>query len=344
MSAAVDRTGLAGAGSGIVRDQPPAEQIDAGPLAAYQGRRPVAPAWFEAAVSAPAEERSVIVEGARIAYRRWGDATRPGLLFVHGNGAHARWWDFIAPYLASQYNVAALSFSGMGDSGWRSAYRMRTFAEEEMAVMADAGMCTHDEKPIIVAHSFGGFVTMLTGAIYGDRLAGSIIVDSPVNPPERPHTGPPERVMRPHRVYPSLQAALARFRLAPPQPCDNHYILDYIARHSLKPADLPEGGQGWTWKFDPAIWTRFDAGHPPAELLKSTSCRIAIFRGEESILMPDDVREYMRALLNRQAPFISIPHARHHIMLDQPLAFVAALRTLLEDWDHSRPTRIVAGR
>ncbi len=33
-------------------------------------------------------------------------------------------------------------------------------------------------------------------------------------------------------------------------------------------------------------------------------------------------------LLGRSAPVIEIPQARHHVMLDQPLAFVAALRAL----------------
>jgi len=32
-----------------------------------------------------------------------------------------------------------------------------------------------------------------------------------------------------------------------------------------------------------------------------------------------------------------IPAAGHHVMLDQPIALIAALRTLLSDWDHSRP-------
>src|SRR5438034_962943 len=41
--------------------------------------------------------------------------------------------------------------------------------------------------------------------------------------------------------------------------------------------------------------------------------------------------------LGRVAPVIEIPVAGHHIMLDQPVALVAALRTLLADWDHSIP-------
>ena len=57
--------------------------------------------------------------------------------------------------------------------------------------------------------------------------------------------------------------------------------------------------------------------------------------------MQDDVGDYMQELLGHQVPYISIPHARHHVMIDQPLAFVAALRTLLAEWDHSSPNRSV---
>jgi pimeloyl-ACP methyl ester carboxylesterase len=42
---------------------------------------------------------------------------------------------------------------------------------------------------------------------------------------------------------------------------------------------------------------------------------------------------------SRRAPVVEIPEAHHHLILDQPLAFVAALRTLLADWEHSIPKR-----
>jgi hypothetical protein len=44
-------------------------------------------------------------------------------------------------------------------------------------------------------------------------------------------------------------------------------------------------------------------------------------------------------LLGRAAPVVEIPQAKHHVMLDQPIAFVSALRALLADWDHSVATR-----
>ena len=48
----------------------------------------------------------------------------------------------------------------------------------------------------------------------------------------------------------------------------------------------------------------------------------------------------MYEVLGRLAPVVSIPEAHHHLQVDQPLAFVAALRTLLADWNHSFPFRI----
>lgn len=325
----------------LVKDQPTEKPAEPGPLAAYKGDKPPAPIWFETAVSKPYETGYAECRGARIHYQRWGDRRKPGLLLVHGNGAHGHWWDFVAPYLTDEYHVAAMTFSGMGDSNWREAYDMETFAQEQLAVADATGMFDVAQKPIIVAHSFGGFVTILTGAEYGDQLTGTVIVDSPVNPPDRQRPSK-RRTARNHRIYPDLAAALARFRLAPPQPCENHYVMDYIARWSLKEVHGDE--PGWTWKFDPAIWRSFNIGRSSADCLRETKCRIAIFRGEQSVLMPDYVRDYMTHLLDRQVPFITIPEARHHVMLDQPLAFVSALRTLLQEWTYSAPKRAVPAR
>jgi pimeloyl-ACP methyl ester carboxylesterase len=315
--------------------QPPLSQMfvaTEGPLAPLHGAVPVAPKWFETAIGTLPESRFVEVKGARIHYLQWGSRARPGLLLVHGNAAHAYWWSFIAPFLARDYNVAAMDLSGMGESEWRASYSMETFVEEQLGVCEDAGMFGVGEPPIIVAHSFGGFVTILTGALYGDRLAGTVIVDSPVNPPGR-RTGPPRRDPKPHKVYATMADALARFRLMPPQTCDNLYLVDWVGRRSLK-----EVSGGLTWKFDPAIWQDFSIGDTAARL-RSTKCRIAIMRGENSILLPPEIGEYMFNLLGRAAPVVEIPQAQHHVMLDQPLALVAALRALLADWEHSIPRR-----
>jgi pimeloyl-ACP methyl ester carboxylesterase len=288
-----------------------------------------APDWFRTAIAAPYERRVVEVEGCPISYLAWGEMDRPGLVLVHGGAAHAHWWSFLAPLLTSTYRVLAPDLSGHGDSGRRPAYSLETWAEEVMAVAADAGM---RGRPLLVGHSMGGFVSIAASARVGEQLAGAVIVDSPVRRPD-PESEEAARggTFRHLKVYPDLDSALARFRLIPPQPVLNDYIVDHIARHSLQ--RVPGG---WTWKFDPRIFQRARPGTARDYLLK-TRCRVAIFRGEFSDLVTPEVSDYMSELLGRNAPFVEIPQAHHHLMLDQPLAFLAALRAILADWEHSLP-------
>jgi pimeloyl-ACP methyl ester carboxylesterase len=75
------------------------------------------------------------------------------------------------------------------------------------------------------------------------------------------------------------------------------------------------------------------------DYLARVRCRVALMRGEFSVIVPPETGEYMVELLNRNAPLVEIPQAHHHLILDQPLAFIAALRALLADWEHSVPRR-----
>lgn len=285
-----------------------------------------APSWFDAAVAAEPTERDIQVAGTRIRYLSWGDAEKPGLVFVHGGAAHAHWWSFIAPLFTSQWHAVAIHLSGHGDSGRRDIYTHELWAQEVMAVADDAGF---PGPPVIVGHSLGGMVTIQTAASYGNDLAGAVIIDAPVRRPvpesEESRSG---RAFRAPGTYRTLDEAVSHFRLIPPQPCDNEYIVDYIARMSLRATDA-----GWAWKFDPKIF----AGTLVAlrDQLTSVNCRVALFTGERSVVVPPDTAAYMYELMGRVSPVIEIPEAYHHVTLDQPLAFVAALRTLLADWHHS---------
>ena len=300
-------------------------------LAQYRGEKPEAPAWFEAAVNTPYEEHFVEVDGARIRYQTYGDRTKPGLLLSHGNGAHAHWYDFIAPALMDDYYTVSMSFSGMGDSGWRERYGFSTYTDEQLAVCSDSGLFDDGRKPFIVAHSFGGFITLNTARQHADRFAGALIVDSAIRPPEDKWEGPPIR-SRGNRAYASLEAALARFRLAPAQPCDNHYIVDYIARHSIRQVENESGQSGWTWKFDPGIYVDFDFGEMHRTSLDNIACRIAMLRGQDSVLVTDRLWEYMRSL-KPDMDMISIADAQHHVLLDQPVAFIEAVKKQLAHWE-----------
>ena len=132
------------------------------------------------------------------------------------------------------------------------------------------------------------------------------------------------------RLYPDFEEAVARFRLRPRQPCENDFIVEYIARHSVKEAD-----GGWTWKFDTNAMAGRRFAEPFHEHLQTANCRGALFYAADSALVTAEMARYMHSLMGPKAPLVVIPAAHHHLILDQPLAFVAALRTLLDGWQRA---------
>jgi len=302
------------------------------PLARFGGDRPPRPTWFETFLGHEPEFGALDVAGAEIVWQRWGESTKaPGVILVHGGVAHMNWWDFIGPALAKRRRVTAVTLSGMGDSGWRDEYHMSVYADEVMAAAKASGLMEDGAKPIVIGHSFGGFVTMETARRYGEDIAGAVILDSPIRPPEEQRRSAPPK--RGGRTYKDLPEALARFRLLPDQDCDNPFLVDHIARNSLKCVTDDAGERGWVWKFDPHLWPKMRyPDQAPANFMKSVACPVAAMRGEISALVTGEVWSYMASVLPKGAPMISVPEARHHLMLDQPLALIAALRTLISTW------------
>ena len=314
------------------------------PLAPFQGQEPDAPQWFTNAVAQAPERTFVTSLETQIEMLTWGEVGKPGLLLAHGNSAHADWWSFIAPFLAQDFRVVSMSLPGMGASDWRDSYAFNDFSEDAEAVARAAGLYEAGVKPIYVGHSFGGSQVFFAAARHPDRMRAAILVDVGFGGP--PPDSPEGKRMaarianiptgdRAQKVYPTLQAALARFRFMPPQAAGNLFIADFIARRSLKRAPMEDGsGEGWTWRFDPNMWVKLDrsmmmgntAGPPPqvaipmAHIYGDRSAIISRKGAGHPSPLPDDVLE------------IVIPDSAHHIMVDQPLALVAALRGLLAAW------------
>jgi pimeloyl-ACP methyl ester carboxylesterase len=168
-------------------------------------------------------------------------------------------------------------------------------------------------------------------------MSGAILVDTGFGGPPPASEGfrQPQMRTQPNRVYPTLAAALARFRLMPPQGCKNFYIADFIARRSLKPAPLPEGegevgGKGWTWRFDPFLWSKLDRSVMAKIAEKPSDTPLVHIYGQHSKII-ERMSEHPSYLPARTQQIV-IPDSEHHIMVDQPLALVAALRSVLACW------------
>jgi pimeloyl-ACP methyl ester carboxylesterase len=289
----------------------------------------VAPDWFRTALAAPREHRNITVDGCRISYWRWGEGGQPGIVLVHGGAAHARWWDHVAPLLASQGQcVVAIDLSGHGDSARRETYTIERWAAEMLAVADGAGI---DGAPVLAGHSLGGWAAVVAAAHHPDEVGGLILLDCRIVDcaPEEQEARQ-GRAFGPLRVYPTLDDALSRFRTVPGQDGNLPFLMRHIAVTSARRV---EGG--WTWKYDPRI---FHQRRPGSQELRQITCRVALIRGERGLLTPA-ISSEMYAALGRRAPVVEIPLAGHHLMLDQPLSLVAAMRALLADWDHSAPRR-----
>jgi len=277
----------------------------------------------------PFTEEHVDLAGCAVHYLAWGARGRRGLVFVHGGGAHAHWWTHVAATFAEQFRVLAVDLSGHGDSVHRERYALEQWTDEVMAV-ADAGAITG--PPVVIGHSMGGFVTIATAARHASRLSAVIVCDSPVTELEPEMT--PEAIARvgaAAKIYPTVEDALRRFRTVPEQEHYLPYVIDHVARESLRAVD-----GGWQWKFDRRIFEQFGAGMRSIALpyLDDVTCRLALLKSEYG-LVTDDIEASMYDALGRVTPIVEIPEAGHHAMLDQPLLLLTAIRTLLADWDHS---------
>ncbi|MBO9524115.1 MAG: alpha/beta hydrolase [Nocardioidaceae bacterium] len=281
---------------------------------------PAPPDWFVKALDESAELGATVVDGVSISHRAWGQAGAPGVVLVHGGLAHARWWDHVAPMLtgSGRRRVLALDLSGHGESGRRERYGMETWAREVAEVAVRGGF---PEPPVVVGHSMGGLVALHAAVAYGGLVGGTVAIDSRVFELSATEVAENEvRARTPPRVYPTRRAAVARFRPVPAQ-----HALPYVRTHVAE-TSVRASAEGWTWKFDPRI---FGGQEFDNRVFAKVDGRVLVLRAEHGI-SPAGVEELVR--LAGGVPCVEIPAAGHHVMLDQPLALVAALRTVLADW------------
>ncbi|WP_240962556.1 alpha/beta hydrolase [Sphingobium sp. TB-6] len=299
------------------------------------------PDWFERALSVPRHEGFVDVNGVPVHYFRWGKRGKRPVLMTHGFLAHARCLAFIAPLFAADYDIVAYDLSGMGDSGSRNYADDEGRAGEMIAVAQGLDMFSTNERPIIVAHSFGARVGVNAVTLAPDLFGGLIACDMMLLRPdaqmalwERGH-GPPGSgdASKPVSRYPDFATARRRYVTSPRQDARESFLMDYMAFHSLRKI-----GDEWTWKYSPSVFASLnsrDSWLAIAERFIDARCRKAIIYGRESPLFTADSRDYVREQGGEDIAIVEIPDARHHLMLDQPIAFAAAIAAILAVWTGS---------
>ena len=265
------------------------------------------------------EADSVTVQGCSVRYFRLGRAGSPPVMLVHGGGAHAGWWTAVAPLLAKRYDVVVPELSGHGDSGHREQYSAEIWVAELAEIAARVGWVTFD----LVGHSMGGKVGVFLATHRPDVLDRLVMVDSAFRRPGEVWD-PGDKPRSRHKVYPTLEDALARFRLRPGATSAEAGLLRLVARNALT-----EVAGGWAWKFDPRARQRItnEALH---EELPKIRCRIGMVHGEQSPLVGAETLDYVQNRLARPLPRVPVAGAYHHVPLDKPESCSAAIEELLD--------------
>lgn len=272
------------------------------------------------------EHRMIEAGRLRLHVLLWGEAIAPAVLLVHGNGAHAHWWDSLVPYFVPGYRLIVPDLRGHGESDWpmEPAYAIADFAADLLAVLDRLAV----PRVAVIAHSMGARVAAWFAAHHGERTRGLAMLDTSlagVDPEladryRRRVTG-----QRQGRGYPSYAEAIAAFRFVPPERRVAPEIVADLAHHAVR-----ERGPGdWTVRFDRGVLSLDgDGAGDLSQAVIGLGCPIWIGRGSGSFVTP---RAELDALLARR-PDITVHDfvGSHHFFLSEPERAGTLLRAFLD--------------
>ena len=271
--------------------------------------------------------RSADVE---IFYRRFGRPGATPVVIVHGLSYFSYDWIRVAAALAHDREVVAIDMRGFGQSDWSAAhdYGLRTLAADVIAVLDGLGW----ERAVLVGHSMGGRVCLLTADWYPDRVEALVCLDfAPDLAPEgRKHVA--NSIGRQPDVFATVDAALAYHGYDPALPAGAPNRLRFEA--FLRPV---EGG--WQLRRDLHYRDKFRAvletgkrepeKADPWAALKALDLPVLVVRGAQSTLFAPETMAKIRAA-NPGARVIEI-QGGHNLADDNPDGVVEAVGGFLRE-------------
>ena len=256
------------------------------------------------------------LRGIRLHAIHHGVESAPALVLLHGGGANAHWWDHLAPELADRFHVVALDFRGHGESDWPEP-EVGAFQTDLVALLE------HLRRPdaVLVGHSMGGAVALTHAARAAERGPRALVaVDVTRGAGARSR-----RAMRlalfAGRSYRTREEAVARYAFLPRSPRAPEALRRHVAEHSVR-AD----GDRFGFRFDPR-WFALPAAERPA--LSRIRCPALLVRGAESTLLSPAGAAALAGEIP-DARLEEIPEAGHNVHMEQPRAFLAAVRRFLD--------------
>ena len=289
-----------------------------------------APNWFHSSISNNPRQEILSHQLGNIKYQAWDRKDAENIIMlIHGTGAHKKWWDPIAPLLNNNFTIFAPDLPGMGESDHRNEYNFEGFSEALIGILHQEKVITNNQKIFIVGHSLGGHVAGFMASEMPEIFNGLIMIDSPIRPPtydydKHQSTGPLRRI----KYYPDKVSIIKRFRLMPPQDCENGWYLRYIAEHSVFNVE-----EGWRWRFDDKLFATLRRLHNYEFNFK---CPALFVAGGKSLLLESKIMKYIREAFKDSMTVEVIEDAAHHVPLDSPLELVSLINNYLQQWGEKK--------
>ena len=269
-------------------------------------------------------QQSAFINGLNLAYYEWGNPGTPSLICLHSHTNSAASWREFAEYASSDYHVYAIDQRGHGNSEWASdGYAREKFDQDlsefiEQKKLADVSL---------VGCSMGGWHSILYTHLNPKMVNKIVMVDIAPEPSQERLNAPPSP---PTPMYfNEVDDVFNWLRSGNPFASDARLLEETKSR-----IKQTESGQ-WTWK---AELEGFDNPLPDMtseslikgywNAIKSIECPIYEIRGAESGLVSDEVLTKMEKI-GKDVSSTDVERAGHVVMVDQPEAFIEAIKSFL---------------
>ena len=259
-------------------------------------------------------------DGVKIQVAVWEGKGKP-ILCVHGLTANCRCWDLLASSLSPRHKVLAMDLRGRGLSDSPpSGYSVETHCKDILALMDDQGL----ERPVLMGHSLGAFISLVFAAKYPRRLDRLILVDGGGKLSEAQMTkvfaGIKPSLDRLGKIFPDFESYLALLRQAPFLQPWNSFFETYFryevedveggVRSRVHPKHIEEEA-GNLKKMDSSQF--YKKVMTPTLILRATKGMLS----EDDLVLPADVAERMvREIPN--AKKVDVEGSNHYSILFQP--------------------------
>jgi pimeloyl-ACP methyl ester carboxylesterase len=268
-------------------------------------------------------EHFVRLRDKQFHYLEWGDPRHPILLLAHGNASSARGtWLLTAPDFADRFHILAIDHRGHGETDWDAD---ACYSLDEFALDLHAFVTALDLPPFfLLAHSMGGFISMLYAADHADTIRALVLVDCGLRFGATPSAARANALAERPLTFASRAEAEEWARSRFPDAARGRNV-GYGFR------DLPDGTV--TWRTDVVglskAWPGRDASLPRiVEAFGRVTFPIMLLRAGASGGISPAAVELMQAT-NPRLQVITYERAHHWLHQDEPRRFARDVSTFL---------------